>query len=105
MAVKYKTKCGKCKKNYVIVTYRTRFPICHECQKSEMQGEIKDSKMKKMFDIPEEFYENNMFLRSIKINYLKYGNLTEKQVEAFKKAVEKLKEEKKSPPPEIQEES
>ena len=104
MAVKYKTKCGKCKQNYVIVTWKSRFPICYKCQKDEMKGEIKDPKMKKMFDIPEKFYEDNMFLRSIKINYLKYGNLTEKQVEAFKNAVEKLKEEKKSPQ-EVQEES
>lgn len=57
-----------------------------------MQGEITDPKMKKMFDIPEKFYEDNMFLRSIKINYLKWGKLTEKQIEAFKKGVEKMKE-------------
>lgn len=47
--------------------------------------------MKKMFDIPEDFYKKNSFLRSIKINYLRYGKLTEKQIEAFKKAVDKMK--------------
>jgi len=91
-AVKYKQKCGRCKKNYVVVTSRSGFPLCYQCQKSEMQGEITDPKMKKMFDIPEKFYEDNMFLRSIKINYLKWGKLTEKQIEAFKKGVEKMKE-------------
>ena len=59
-----------------------------------MQGEIKDPKMKKLLDIPEEYYQENSFLRNIKISYLKYGSLTEKQVEAFKKVVQKFKEKK-----------
>ena len=59
-----------------------------------MVGEITDPAMKKMFDIPEEFYKDNAFLRSIRINYLKFGQLSEKQVEAFQKAVEKLKKDK-----------
>ena len=59
-----------------------------------MKGEIKDPKMKKMFDIPEEFYKENSFLRDIKIKYLQWGELTEKQIEAFKKTVEKMKQEK-----------
>ena len=54
--------------------------MCYDCQKAEMQGEIKDPEMKKMFDIPEEFYENNAFLRDIKIKYLKWGELTENQI-------------------------
>ena len=96
MAIKYKQKCARCKKNYVIVTYRNRFPVCYDCQKKEMQGEIKDPKMKEMFDIPEEFYENNIFLRDIKIKYLQWGGeLTEKQIEAFKKTVKRMKEEAK----------
>jgi len=74
----------------VIVNYRTRFAVCYECQKNEMDGEIKDPEMQKMFNIPEEAYRQNSFLRSIKINYLKYGKLTDKQIEAFKKTVEKL---------------
>lgn len=95
MAAKFKQKCAKCKQNWVIITWKQRFPICYDCQKQEMQGEIKDPKMKKMFDIPEEFYKENMFLRSIKVNYLKFGKLTEKQVEAFKKTVKKMKEKAK----------
>jgi len=59
-----------------------------------MKGEIKDPKMKKMFDIPEEFYKDNAFLRDIKAKYVKWKNLTEKQVEAFKKVVKKLKDDK-----------
>ncbi|OGM02709.1 hypothetical protein A3K72_02115 [Candidatus Woesearchaeota archaeon RBG_13_36_6] len=92
MAIKFKKKCIRCNKNYVISTWRDRYPVCYDCQKREMQGEIKDPKMKKLLDIPEEYYKENSFLRSIKINYLKYERLTEKQVEAFKKVVEKIKE-------------
>ena len=93
MAVKIKTKCIRCRKNYVVTTTRDRFPLCYDCQKAELQGDIKDPKMKKMFDIPEEFYKVNSFLRDIKRNYLKFESLSEKQVEAFKKTVEKMKSE------------
>jgi len=96
MAVKYKQKCVRCKKNYVTATWKDRNVLCYECEKAQMEGEIDDPKMKKMFDIPEEFYRENGFLRNIKVSYLKFGGLTEKQVEAFKKTVAKMKEEKKS---------
>ncbi len=67
--------------------------MCYDCQKAELNGVIDDPEMKKFFDIPHEFYVNNSFLRDIKVKYLKFGNLTEKQIEAFKKTVDKLKEE------------
>ena len=60
-----------------------------------MNKEIKDKKMKKFFDIPEEFYKENAFLRNIKVYYLRTGELSEKQIEAFKKTVNNLKKEKK----------
>lgn len=91
--VRYKQKCYKCKKNYVTVTSRTRFPVCYECEKKELEGEIKDKKMKKLFDIPEGYYRENQFLRKIKVNYLKYGTISEKQIEVFKKTVKRIKEE------------
>ena len=96
MPAKFKTKCKRCRENYVIVTYRDKFPICYECHKSEMEGEITDPVIKQLFDIPEDYYKENSFLRDIKIKYIKFGNLSEKQIEAFKKTVEKLKEEKNS---------
>ncbi|MBS3138579.1 hypothetical protein J4207_02635 [Candidatus Woesearchaeota archaeon] len=95
MAVRYKQKCSRCRKNYVSVTWKTKFPVCYECEKTGLQGEIKDPQMKKMFDIPLEFYQESMFLRDIKINYLRYGKLSDKQIEAFKKVVKKMKEPKK----------
>jgi len=94
MVFKFKQKCARCKKNYVLTTYRTPFPVCYDCEKNQLVGEIKDPAMKRMFNIPEEFYKESMFLRSIKINYLRWGKLSEKQVEAFKKVVKKMKDEK-----------
>ena len=90
--VKFKQKCYRCKKNYVVITSRTRFPVCYECEKKEMEGTIKDPKMKRLFKIPEEYYKRSAFLRDIKIKYLKFGELSEKQIEAFKKAVKDMKE-------------
>jgi len=88
--VNYKIKCNKCKKNYQLVTRPTRFVICYECQKSEMKGEITNPKMKKFFDIPDLFYKENMFLRDIKIKYLRFGELTENQRATFEKVVDKM---------------
>lgn len=83
----YKQQCVRCKKNFVLITSRTQFPVCYDCQKTELSQPIKDPKMKKMFKIPEELYKQNSFLRSIKSNYLKFGSLSDKQIEAFKKTV------------------
>lgn len=91
MAVLFKQKCMRCKKNYVTVSRNQRFVTCYECQKNDIDKEVKDPEMKKMFDIPEEFYKENAFLRDIKSNYIRWGKLTERQIEAFKKTVDKLK--------------
>ena len=93
MPVQYKVKCIRCRKNYVLATRREKFPVCYECHKKEMEGEIKDPKMKEMFDIPEEFYMKNSFLRDIKIKYLRFGSLSEKQIEAFEKTVKEMEKE------------
>ncbi len=66
--------------------------VCYDCQKAELQEEIKDTEMKKMFDIPEEYYKQNYFLRDIKIKYLRFGSLTENQINAFKKVVNEISE-------------
>lgn len=89
--VKYKQKCKKCYKNYVVVSGREKYSLCYECQKRHLVGEIKNKKFKNMFDIPEEFYKESLFLRNIKIYYLKYGSLSEKQVKAFKKVAGDMK--------------
>ena len=91
MRFQFKQKCNKCKKNYVLTTSSQTYVICYDCQKNSLMGEIKDPVFKKLFNIPEDYYRKNAFLRNIKSNYLRYHNLTEKQIAAFKKAVEKMK--------------
>ncbi|MCK4521027.1 MAG: hypothetical protein KAU20_00510 [Nanoarchaeota archaeon] len=91
MAIQYKQKCCVCKKNFVTITSHQRYAVCYDCQKKELKGNIKDPKMKKLFNLPEEYYKENSFLRSIKINYLKFGKLTDKQIAAFKKVVKGIR--------------
>lgn len=90
MAIQYKQKCQVCKKNYVLTAPKQRNTICFECQEKEMKGEINDPILKEMFDIPPEYYKENGFLRNIKISYLRYGGLSEKQIQAFKNTVDDL---------------
>jgi len=92
----YKQRCSKCKKNFVLVnSWRDRNPICYECQKKDLEGEITDPAMKKLFDIPDDFYLTSHFLRNIKISYLKYGKISEKQIEFFQKTVDEMLEKQK----------
>jgi len=93
MAIRYKKKCVRCKKNYVIATTRSGYIECYECQKPQLEGAIKNPKMKKLFDIPDQYLKDNWFIRTIKINYLRYGQLSEKQIEAVQKAIQKMKDE------------
>ena len=69
-----------------------QFPICVECHMKRINKEIKDPKFKKLFDIPNKLYKENLFLRNIKETYQRFENLTEKQIEAFKKTVKDMKE-------------
>ena len=92
MAVQFKQKCVRCKKNYVLATSRNSYILCYDCQKSSLEGEITEPAYKKLFDIPEEYYKKNSFLRNIKANYLKYKSLSEAQVAAFEKVVKAIKE-------------
>jgi ribosomal protein S27AE len=94
MAV-FKQKCPRCKNNWIIVSHRNaRYTVCYDCEKSELEGNIEDPVFKKLFDIPEEFYKENAFLRDIKKGYLKWGKLSEKQIDAFKKSVDRMKTDK-----------
>jgi len=91
MVINYKQRCYKCKKNFVTVTWKQKFPVCYDCQKEQLNKEIKNKQMREFFNIPEEFYKKSLFLRNIKLSYLNFKKLTEKQKEAFKKTVEKIK--------------
>lgn len=98
MTITYQIKCPRCRKNRLTVTNRQRFAVCYDCQKQELSGTIKDPALKAILDIPEDFYRKNAFLRDIKANAIKYEKLSDKQIEAFKKVVKKMKEEKTDRP-------
>ena len=69
---------------------KENYVLCYDCQKPELDKPIDDPQMKAMFNIPQTQYEQSSFLRSIKMNYLRYGKLSEKQIEAFKKVSSEL---------------
>lgn len=90
--VQFKQKCTRCKQKYVISSKSDKFIVCYDCQKKELDQEIEDPNFKELFNIPEEFYKQNIFLRSIKSSYLRFNNLTDRQIEAFKKVVKDLED-------------
>ncbi len=87
---KYKQICAICRKNHVLISARGQFPICTACSMREISKPIEDETFRKMFDIDPKLYEQSSFLRSIKSNYLRFGSLSEKQVETFKKVAAEL---------------
>lgn len=101
--VQIKQKCSRCKVNYVTTSTRSRnfYPVCYECEKKSMEGEIADPEMKKLLDIPEEMYKESSFLRSIKINCIRYGKLSENQINAFKKIIADMQARKDAPAEEL----
>ncbi|MDO8628193.1 MAG: hypothetical protein Q7R56_00375 [Nanoarchaeota archaeon] len=88
----YKEKCRKCKKQYALVTSSKQWPLCKDCELKEISKPITDQKMKKFFDIPQAYYDQSSFLRSIKRNYLHFENLSDKQKEFFIKVVKEFKQ-------------
>ena len=88
---KFKQRCAICKKNMVIMYSLRQFPICVKCHMKRIDKPIKSLKFKKLFDIPRKLYEQSLFLRNIKESYLRFDNLSEKQINAFKKVVNDLK--------------
>ncbi|MBI2142823.1 hypothetical protein HYU20_00590 [Candidatus Woesearchaeota archaeon] len=87
---KYKQLCAICRKNHVLISARGQFPICTACSMRQISQPITDEKFRKLFDIDNKLYEESSFLRSIKSNYLRFGSLSEKQVETFKRVAEEL---------------
>ena len=70
-----------------LVTYAKQFPVCKECQMKQLKQKITDPYYKKLFDIDPKLYEENDFLRSIKMNYLRFEGLTDRLVDAFKRTI------------------
>lgn len=90
----YKQKCIICKKNHALITWKNRTPVCVECKLKEINKPIEDPKFRKLFDIDKKLYEQSSFLRNIKSNYLRYGSLSDKQIEVFSKVAEEVKNKK-----------
>ncbi len=87
---KYKQLCAICRKSHVLIISRGQFPICTSCSMREINKPIEDPKFRKLFDIDQKLYEESSFLRSIKSNYLRFGSLSEKQIEVFRKVAGEL---------------
>jgi hypothetical protein len=76
----------------VVMFSGRQFPICVDCHMKRIDKPIDNSKFRKLLDIPQESYRKSLFLRNIKESYLRFGTLTKKQIEAFKKTIKELKE-------------
>jgi len=88
---KFKQKCALCKTEWVVMFSRRQFPICVKCHMKKISDKIEDKKFE-FLNIPNSLYEQSSFLRNIKESYQRFKNLTDKQIEAFKKTVKDLKE-------------
>ena len=86
--VKYKQRCGRCKKNYTLSLRSQAFIMCAECHAPFLAKEIEDPSMKEFFDIGAEYYDKDAYLRTVKMNYLKYGNITDYQRKQFLRVIE-----------------
>lgn len=88
----YKQKCGLCKKNWALMrSGYQRFAVCQECEMKVIAKPVKNPKMKKLFDIPQEWYRENHFLRSVRYQYGRFGDITPKQADAFKATVDEMR--------------
>ncbi len=72
------------------ITSFNQFPVCDSCQMKRIKGNIEDREYG-FLNISDQLYRESYFLRSVKGNYLRYGHLSEKQVDAFKKVVKEMR--------------
>lgn len=86
----YKQRCLSCKKNMVLIRHPRQRAICSDCQMKSFSTPVTDPKFIKLFDISQELYEQSSFLRDVRYQYGRFGNLSEKQVAAFQKVVKEL---------------
>ena len=87
--VEYKERCIACKKAMVLIKSRRQKAVCPACQfKGVADKPITDPAMKQLFDIDQRLYDQNYFLRDIKAKYLRFGTLTEKQIDVFQRVAD-----------------
>ncbi len=94
--LQFKQKCKICNDYWVLIKYR-EYPICVKCQMKQVISEEITDKKYKFLDIEEQLYNKSRFLRNIRVSYNRYKELSEKQIEAFKKTVKDLKNPKLQP--------
>ena len=87
----YKQKCIVCRKNHALVTWKDRTPVCVPCKMKQIDKPIEDPAFKKLFDIDKTLYERSSFLRNIKLSYIRFGKLSDKQIETFREVAETVK--------------
>ena len=61
----------------------------------EIEKPIDDPAYKKLFDVPLAWFEKNSFLRSVRYQYGRFGDLTEKQLVVLKKTLKEMKAKEK----------
>ena len=86
--VKYKQKCGRCKKNYTMSLRSQAFVMCADCHEPLINKPIEDADMKAFFEQADDIYDRDAYLRTVKMNYLKYGNITDYQRTQFLKVID-----------------
>ncbi len=99
---KYKQRCVLCRKNMVLISNYFQKPFCAQCQMRDFDKPIEDPKFRKMFDIDNRFYVENSFLRDIKSKYIRFGSLTDRQIEAFKRVAKDVSNPKIEPLPPVE---
>ena len=88
---KFKKKCALCKKNMAVILSFRQFPVCTECQMKRIKEEVTEPAYQ-FLNLSDELYQKSQFLRNIKEFYLRNRTLSEKQIQAFKKAAKDVKE-------------
>ncbi len=91
----FKQKCKLCKTEWVIMNYK-EYPICVKCQMRQAFSEEITAKKYLFLEIDKKLYEQSRFLRNIRQSYMRYKELTAKQIAAFKKVAEEVKHPKKN---------
>ena len=90
----FKQKCKLCKIEWVIMNYK-EYPICVKCQMRQIFATEVTEQKYLFLNVDTKLYEQSRFLRNIRDAYQRYEGLTDKQITAFKKTVEDLRNPKK----------
>ena len=88
--LRFKKKCNICKEKWVLVKSR-EYTICVPCHMKKIFSEEVTDKAYDFLNADREIYEESRFLRNIRQSYLMYKELSDKQIEVFKKVLEDVK--------------